>query len=201
MLKGLLLFLAFLMPCHGKVDCLTIQIVNEQICIDKNNLAIELIVRGVNCSDHNLLLYNYNGRIYPGPLREDFICEGKGSAAFELVIYDESSEQMMPEISIPDSIEFQPLEKLKQGFEQGRKEFRKNRLVATPHQEFEVKKKINLKDYQLEKGKYSLMLIYFSGDQMTSMVDPKQINEDEQTYGSRIFQGCAKSNKVALVVE
>jgi len=57
---------------------------------------------------------------------------------------------------------------------------------------------VNLKNYHLEKGAYSLQVIYFAGKSISNMVDPRQILEDEEAYDAKIYQGCARSNKVAL---
>jgi len=199
----LILLNALLLNYCTKPDCLELLISNKVIVLEENNRDIEILGSANNGTADNLILYDFNGVIYMIQEGEDFFCDGEGAAGFELFIYDEKSEQVIPDVYVPDSLDYTqiPTERFNSLMEQSRAKFISNTEVIKANQQIRFKKKVNLKNYHLEKGAYSLQVIYFAGKSISNMVDPRQILEDEEAYDAKIYQGCARSNKVALIVK
>jgi hypothetical protein len=74
-------------------------------------------------------------------------------------------------------------------------------MVANADHNIELRRTVGLKRFHLKKGTYSLMLIYFAGENISNLVDANQMETDRQKHSAKIYQGCARSNKVTLVVE
>jgi hypothetical protein len=61
---------------------------------------------------------------------------------------------------------------------------------------------ISLENFHLKKGVYFLQVVYYAGKALaTHTVGQDQISHDEQLYSAELYQGCAESNMIVMVVE
>jgi hypothetical protein len=165
--------------------------------------SIELVFSVKNCSKDKLILYNLAEPVEADQFEESFYCNPNITAGITLFIYDANSEMMWPDIEYADSIAVRP--QLDDWFiklaNKARSEFHKNMRVANADHSIELKSTVGLKRFHLKKGTYSLMLIYFAGENISNLVSADQMNADQRKHNAKIYQGCARSNKVTLVVE
>ena len=165
--------------------------------------SIELVFSVKNCSKDNLILYNLAEAVEAEEFEESNYCNPNITAGITLFIYDANSEMMLPNIEFADSIAVRP--HLDEWFtklvNKARSEFHKNMRVANADQNIELKSTVGLKRFHLKKGTYSLMLIYFAGENISNLVSADQMDADQRKHNAKIYQGCARSNKITFVVK
>ncbi|MBI3218581.1 MAG: hypothetical protein HYZ44_03645 [Bacteroidetes bacterium] len=204
MKPSIFFIIKFWLSIIDDTTCFDFKIQNENIYLNKDSREIVLNFSASNCSSKSLILYNINSVVLPPIIHEDEFCKEDVAAGLALYIYNESNEAIFPEMPIiPDSIDYKPMSKdnLESKLANSRIEFVRSTKIIKPKQKIDFSKTIKLHSYGLEKGTYYIRLIYFSGKYITNYVDQKYIAQNKTKYEANVFQGCAKSNKIKLIIE
>ena len=190
----------FAIDSFDEQSCLTLKMKSDPVLRGKD--SIELVFSVKNCSKDKLILYNLAEAVEAEELDESDYCNPNITAGITLFIYDANSAVMWPDIVFADSIAYNPKQDwFIKSVNKARSEFHKNMRVANADQNIELKSTVGLKRFHLKKGTYSLMLIYFAGENISNLVSADQMNADQRKHNAKIYQGCARSNKITLVVE
>jgi len=179
-------------------NSLELKLEGEKTIINNQNPSIELSIAVSNHSDTSLLCYNFFEVESVYGLSENSLCDGDGSAGMAIFIYDKNLKMKIPRTTIPDSVAYQAPDKLYRYLSESRKKFRNERIVLRTKQTSYIKKRIDLKDYELERGEYTLLLLYSSGKDILNEIDVEDLKDDEDA--AKVFYGCAKSNKIKLII-
>jgi len=182
-------------------SCLILKMKSDPILRGKE--SIELVFGVKNCSKHNLILYNFAEAIEADQFEEGFYCNPNITAGITLFIYDANSKMKWPDIKFSDSIAFHPKQEewFVKSVNEARNKFHENMVLAEVGHEMELRRTIDLKPFHLKKGTYNLLLVYFAGENISNLVSIAQMEADQRKNNAKIYQGCARSNKVTLVIE
>jgi hypothetical protein len=112
--------------------------------------------------------------------------------------YRADGTQELAAFEILDSIEQRPVAKevLDSTLRQMKVDFLKSGMILKKHEERTFTKRVPLHNFDLQKGRYYLQLCYYCGQMTAENLDLNEVRRS----GAKLFQGCAMSVKVPLVV-
>jgi hypothetical protein len=73
-------------------------------------------------------------------------------------------------------------------------------LVLRAQEQVQLATSVDLTDFKLQRGIYSLQVIYYSGKKR-SIITEDQVKQDLVKHKAKLFQGCLISNPVKLIVK
>lgn len=190
------------MSCAQVAGSLTLEIKNDSIQFFKREETITLSLKFTNEANSDLLLYGFEGWHWMNPDIEEICNLDKKSAGFAIFIFDQNNRA---KLHIPMSIDYKPMpisdQKLTEILRQHKLKYTNEVRVIKPFETINVVKDINIKEYNLEKGRYEIQVVYVSGNGVKALVGKEQIEQDQLINGAELYQGCVMSNRVVLHVE
>lgn len=172
-----------------------------QVSIDYPETEIELSCK--NLGNSNLLLYGIVGNVTK-IARVDAVCDvEKAGGGLVISIFDMRNERIKPNPGPSESIHSEPMstERFANLMRQAREEYLSNLKVVKKGEVLLVHERISLKDYGLKRGAYRVQITYFSGRKLlTTRVGEEQVEVDKKLNGAELYQGCAQSNFISLIV-
>jgi len=79
-----------------------------------------------------------------------------------------------------------------------KKDFISSAIVLKKHEHSTFVKHLSLKDFELEKGRYYVQVVYYSGERISDVLD---INEVTKKSKAKLYRGCTFSSKIPLIIE
>jgi hypothetical protein len=201
-----LLFCLLSFQSHGQ-DVLEIRaVVRDSLYTSGgiHDLSVEL--RAKNNGKSDLLLYGVGSHLVKFMVTEDRVCNlDQVGAGIAIMIFDERHERKYATFRIHDDAKGRPL--TQQEYDASLAQSRERLLAATriipAGDEVVINWTIDLSDYALDKGIYTLKLIYFSGDGVRSkenLIGDDQVRNDLENSKASLYRGCAISNFVEFIV-
>lgn len=185
----------------GKVK---LSIVQDSLVTTWDEPTINLDFGIKNCSNSNLILYEFNSTI---------IRDGLGTLA---PYCDQEKTSAAVILYITDSIS-KPVTAIHWYVNDLRNPMTKNRLdsIMTVHKDTYLHRavildafnrecftqEIDLQEFHLQKGQYFVQLLYFSGKRIRNFVTNDDMRKDKRRFNAEIFQGCVVSNKSVLLIK
>lgn len=205
-MKALMLFVTALYTVvlvRNESTCIELTILCDSIEMTRTDTRMIVPIWGRNCSKENVFLPNLTGEIMTPIFPEENFCNPDEAAAIAIFVYKKNGVSVLPvRPLIPDSLAYKPMTRasIDKAMDRSSRNFRHNSKLVSRDQSISFAKEVNLKDYHLVPGTYTLQIIYFSGEFVTNYFDPIELAKLQKESKSLIFQGCVKSNQVKLIV-
>jgi hypothetical protein len=182
-------------------DTIAIEIVTLQV--SEINTKATIAVKLQNLTDKNLLLYGFESE-FNRFANVNSICDvSRAGGKFALFIYDENNTIVEAEWRTHNNDSDFPVttEQLETMKKQERLNYLSEKRLIKKNESTNFEREIDLKDYHLIRGVYYLQLGYYSGKAIEQVVSKTQVDRDKLSNGAELFQGCAISNRILLIVK
>ncbi len=206
---------------------LVVKIMESEITIGQGECCVNITLQLMNNSEKKLLLYHdFSEGVWGYPFPEVAFCDSlRGGSSLGLFIIDSNGTvlEVQTSFSLPSSKirrkmkreikrknkenEKFVMEELSKEENRGKnlspeyllvqRDIRKNRLLISSGGHKENTMVVYLNNYFLRKGAYSFYLHLNVGPSPLNMLN----QEDSNSKQIAIFQGCAKSNRIKLIVK
>ena len=197
-------FLVSVFMIEGPSVSVDLRLLNDTIITAKGQTQTKFRFRLTNNSDVNQIFYRLNSTPILSKTKniESYCDPQKTGAGLAIFLFNEDSTARMP---FHWYVNDKKNEMTKSRFDSIHNESKRRSLNATmmvsKNNIVDVEQTMNLKDFRLERGKYFIQLMYFSGHYISDFANEEQIKSDRIKYSAEIFQGCLLSNKAILIVE
>ena len=181
-----------------------IKMENDSIQTSVSNPEVTISFRCENQSGTALLLYGIDAPVRLLPFKAEMWCDHERvSAGLALIIYNNQLKQKPPMHYIHSDKKLDPMstERLDSLMKISKLNYYTTTKVLEAHETVNLKKTIKLHEYNLERGIYFLQLVYFSGKQVTTLVEMSQIDSDRKIHKAELYQGCAISNRISIIID
>jgi hypothetical protein len=204
----LLLNLFFcLFRCAGQVtenEIIEIRLINDSLRTFMDQSELTVSIQTESKTEKALLLYGFgNNIIRPWKKTSEFCDLNRLGAGIALFVYDSANKNRFATIYIPKELKYKPMPKdtLESRNADLNTEYLKGTKVVQGFDSDFSDVKIDLKDFDLERGMYHLQIIYYSGRILEKAVGRSQIEKDRKNYNAELYQGCAISNKIIFRID
>ena len=189
---------------HQGDSVLGIQIMCDSVSARTTDPRVSVLVLSSNTGQRNLILYGFDSNLLTvGFTPEDLCASDEVGAGIGALIYTENHQRRYSSFGIPPEIAYTPLskERFERSVKESRRKFLSGTKVLTKMDTSTSRVSIPLEKFYLTKGKYWIQIIYYSGKNVvTRVVGEDKALEDKILYDANIFEGCATSNKIKLVI-
>jgi hypothetical protein len=200
----IILMIFFLISARSQTSSpIGIEIITESVHASGEEVGIMLKLKCVNFADSNFLLYGFDSDFNEFTTIERICDVKRTSGRFALFIYTKSHDVLWPEWRIGD-IDYKPMtrDSLDASLEREKLRYLKDTRVIKRNDAMFFEKKIALNDYHLEKGRYFVQIAYYAGIGVEKeIVGKAQVDRDKIVYDAELYQGCAVSNTITLIID
>jgi hypothetical protein len=204
-MKGSLLI--FLFPC---ITCFGQSFTSTAVSLqisgrEESTNSLCIAVTCTNRTDNRLLFYGLESNMIKPWKSEDEFCEsGRFGAGVAVFLYDANDLQKFEMVSMHEGIKGQqlfPRDTLDKRMKIWTQKFLAGTRVLGPQETVRFVLHINIEDFFLPHGDYSVRLIYYSGSALDGItLSHDQVCKDIAETNSKLFSGCIVSNKVKFKV-
>lgn len=183
---------------------------NIQLSILKDTLTtrsddprINLSFSVKNGSNSSFILYELNSKIVRDRFGtiDPYCAQENTSAAIILYVFDEESKPVTAiHWYINDLRNPMTKERFDSIMSSHKESYLKRAVILKKFQEEDFEQEIDMQEFQLEKGRYFIQLLYFAGKRIRNFVTEDEILKDKAHFGAEVFQGCLISDKRVLIV-
>lgn len=200
------LLLLFVSPCVIAQDIFSNSVsltVYEDSLVCRNGCnTIDIQLKVSNDSNDDILVYGLPGEgIMRAPFDLSTSCNLKDTGcAIAFGIYSLDGKQLRYRSYIIDYYGQRKVTKqvLDSALLVIKKDFISSAIVLKGHEHSTFVKRLSLKDFELEKGRYYVQVVYYSGERISDVLDIKEVTQKSK---AKLYRGCTFSSKIPLIIE
>lgn len=164
--------------------------------------ALDIWINVNNESDEDIVVYALRGEgVMPAPFDLSEFCDTKeAGTGIAFAIYSLDGKQRIRETQIIDYYGQKRVTKqlLDSALLSVKTNFINSAMVLRKQETKLVLKRVSLKGFLLEPGSYYLQLVYYSGENISDVID---VDEVAKKSKAKLYRGCTFSSKIPLIIK